>query len=152
MPNTAIADTSCLILLYKIDELNLLRLLYDKVIITRDVADEFGLQLPQWIEVTEEVDRQFQSLLELEIDSGEASSISLALKVNSAILILDDLRARRVADKLGLTYTGTFGLIAKSKIEGVIESIKPIISKIRKTNFRISDKVIEETLREAGEK
>ena len=152
MRKIVIADTSCLILLYKIDELDLLRQLYGKVFITQDVADEFIQRVPDWIEVVQEVDKQYQALLEMEIDRGEASSISLALKMGDVTLILDDYKARKVADKLGLTYTGTFGLIAKSKLDGIIESVIPIIAKIRNTNFRISEKVIEETLREAEEK
>jgi predicted nucleic acid-binding protein len=151
MRKIVIADTSCLILLYKIDELNLLRQLYEKVYITQDVADEFINRVPDWIEVVQEVDKQYQALLEMEIDKGEASSISLALKMGNSTLVLDDFKARKVAEKLGLTYTGTFGLIAKAKLEGIIESVKPLIAKIKNTNFRISDKVIEETLKAAGE-
>jgi predicted nucleic acid-binding protein len=151
MRRIVIADTSCLILLYKIDELELLRQLYGKVFVTQDVADEFIHRVPDWIEVVQEVDKQYQALLEMEIDKGEASSISLALKLENATLVLDDFKARKVAEKLGLFYTGTFGLIAKSKLEGIIESVKPVIAKIKNTNFRISDKVIEETLRAAGE-
>lgn len=154
MPETAvIADTSCLIILYKINELDLLRQLYQEIIITQEVADEFMHRVPDWIKISKEVDEhQYQTLFEMEIDRGEASSISLALKLGNATLILDDFKARKVANKLGLTYTGTFGVIAESKLEGVVDSIKPIIAKIRDTNFRISEKVIEETLREAGEK
>ncbi|AHM62816.1 hypothetical protein D770_22855 [Flammeovirgaceae bacterium 311] len=152
MPDVVIADTSCLILLYKIDELDLLCQLYGKVIITQDVANEFIHRVPDWIEISQDVDKQLQALLELELDKGEASSISLALKIRNATLILDDLKARKVADKLELIYTGTFGMIVKSKLAGIIESVKPIIVKIKGTNFRISEKIIEETLREAGER
>lgn len=151
MRKIVIADASCLILLYKIDELDLLRQLYEKVFITQDVADEFIKRVPDWIVIVQEVDKQYQALLEMEIDKGEASSISLALKMRDTTLVLDDFKARKVAEKLGLTYTGTFGLIAKSKLEGIIESVKPVIAKIKNTNFRISDKVIGETLKAAGE-
>lgn len=152
MRKIIIADTSCLILLFKIEELDLLRHLYGKVFITQDVAIEFMQPLPDWIEVIHDVDNQYQILLEMEIDKGEASSIALALKMEKATLILDDIKARKVADKLGLTYTGTLGVIVKSKLTGIIASVNPIIAKIKNTNFRLSDRLIEETLREAGEK
>lgn len=151
MRKIVIADTSCLILLYKINELDLLKRLYDQVLITPDVAEEFMQQVPEWIEIDESFDRKYQSMLEMEVDRGEASSIALAMKIEESILVLDDFKARKVAEKLGLKYTGTFGLIAKSKLEGVIPSVIPIIGKIKSTNFRVSDKIIEETLREAGE-
>jgi predicted nucleic acid-binding protein len=51
MPNVIISDTSCLIILTKIEELDLLRQLYNKVTITQEIFIEFGEQIPDWIEV-----------------------------------------------------------------------------------------------------
>ena len=45
MQPVIISDTSCLILLDKIQELNLLRKLYGQIITTQIVAEEFGGQL-----------------------------------------------------------------------------------------------------------
>jgi len=44
-----IADTSCLILLDKIEELELLQKLYGTVFITPVISNEFGKSLPNWI-------------------------------------------------------------------------------------------------------
>ena len=46
MPKVIIADTSCLILLEKIEELTLLYQLYGQVCITEEIANEFGRNLP----------------------------------------------------------------------------------------------------------
>lgn len=51
MHKAIISDTSCLILLEKIGELELLRKLFGVVITTEEVASEFGLPLPSWIEI-----------------------------------------------------------------------------------------------------
>jgi len=59
MRNVIIADTSCLIILFKIGELDLLRQLYGKVFITREVAFEFKQPLPDWIEMIVDVDNQY---------------------------------------------------------------------------------------------
>ena len=75
------------------------------------------------------------------MDEGEASAIALSTEKVDALLILDDLQARKLAEKLGLRYTGTLGMIARARSEGVIESVKPIIEKIRNTNFRFSEEV-----------
>ncbi len=48
MPKTIISDTSCLILLSNINELELLNNLYGTIITTNEVATEYGLPLPQW--------------------------------------------------------------------------------------------------------
>ena len=44
-----IVDTSCLIILSKIKELPLLKLLYGEVLITDTIAKEFDEPLPDWI-------------------------------------------------------------------------------------------------------
>jgi predicted nucleic acid-binding protein len=46
MKSVIISDTSCLIILDKIDQLALLHDLYDEVLITPLIADEFGKALP----------------------------------------------------------------------------------------------------------
>lgn len=71
-----IADTSCLILLDKIGELGLLQSLFQRVTITEEIADEFGLQLPDWFNVRSAGKLNFQHALDLDI--GEASAITLA--------------------------------------------------------------------------
>lgn len=149
--NIAIADTSCLILLSKINELSLLQKIFNKVYTTNDILSEFGNPLPSWIVIKSPKNINFQNVLELKIDKGEASAISLSLEIANSIIILDDLKARKLANSLSIVYTGTFGIIIKSKKLGFIKSIKPILHKIRKTNFRFSETVYEVILREAGE-
>ncbi|MFP4120853.1 hypothetical protein [Coleofasciculus sp.] len=45
------------------------------------------------------------------MDEGEAETISLAMKLNNVILILDDKKARRVAKQIGLKVIGTVGML-----------------------------------------
>jgi predicted nucleic acid-binding protein len=52
MHKTVISDTSCLIILSKIDALGLLQQLYGEVFTTLEIATEYGLPLPEWIHVT----------------------------------------------------------------------------------------------------
>ncbi len=87
----------------------------------------------------------------MQIDKGEASAIALALEITDSILIIDDYKARRVAEKLGLTITGTIGVIVKAKLQGIIPSIKPYLDKIKATNFRLTVDIESRALKEAGE-
>lgn len=151
MPKVIISDTSCLIILTKIGELDLLHQLYKMVTITQDILLEYGENLPDWIEVQQVKDNYRQQLLEMQIDKGEASAIALALETTDNIVILDDWKARRVAERLGLCVTGTLGVIIKAKNSGVISSIKPYLDKIRVTNFRISEELEQLALKEANE-
>lgn len=146
-----ISDTSCLILLTNIDELDLLRKMGKAVFITPEINQEFGKSLPNWIKIKEPIDKHYQKLLEREIDKGEASAIILALETPGSILIIDDLKGRKIANEMDLKYSGSFGLLLRAKQEGTLESIRPIIERIRKTNFRYSDKLLESILQQAGE-
>src|SRR5665213_1163214 len=136
MPETIISDTSCFILLHKIGELELLKKLYQQVTTTFEVANEYGEVLPDWIKIKSPVDKSRQRILEFQLDIGEASAIALALETPDSTIILDDFKARRVAEKLGLEITGTLGVIVKAKKRGIIISIKPYLSKLKTTDFR----------------
>lgn len=151
MHRTIISDTSCLIILSKIGEIELLKKVYGRVVTTTDIADEFGEVLPEWIEIVSVQDKLRQQLLEMQIDKGESSAIALALETSVSTLIIDDNKARRVASQLGLNFTGTIGVIIKAKLTGKIESIKPLLSKIKQTNFRISPELEIQALIEAKE-
>ena len=87
----------------------------------------------------------------MQVDKGEASAIALALETPDSTLILDDYRARKVAEKLKLNFTGTIGVIIRAKIKGVIPSIKPLLVKIKQTDFRLTDDIEQQALKEAGE-
>jgi predicted nucleic acid-binding protein len=141
MPTIIISDTSCLILLDKIEELNLLKTLFGTCVVTTIVATEFGKPLPNWIFIQDPQGINSQIILEVSLDQGEASSIALAMEQNDCLLIIDEYKGRKIAKQLGLSITGTLGLIAEAKILGNIKSVKPILEKIKRTNFRLSEEL-----------
>jgi len=151
MHRTIISDTSCFILLSNIGELDLLHRVYGQITTTIDIAYEYGEKLPDWVEIKEVKDKYRQQLLEMQIDKGESSAITLALETPDSTLILDDYKARRIAEQLRLSYTGTIGVIIKAKLMGLIPSIKPLLDKIRQTNFRVSVDIELQALKEANE-
>ncbi len=85
------------------------------------------------------------------MDKGEASALALAIEKKTATIILDDLRARKVAKSLKLKITGTLGVLVKAKQDGVIDKVKPLIDELRKTDFRASETVIKKILDVCGE-
>jgi len=87
----------------------------------------------------------------MQIDRGESSAIALALETPDSTIILDDYKARKIADQLGLIFTGTIGVIIKAKLNGIILSIKPILEKIKQTDFRLSADIELQALKEAKE-
>jgi predicted nucleic acid-binding protein len=146
MHKNIIVDTSCLIILTKINELNILKLLYSKVIITSEIANEFGSELPDWITVYPIDRNNIKLLFESKIDRGEASAIRLALTMPNSTIIMDDLKGRTFAKQFKLNVTGTIGVIIAARNKNIILSIKPILNKIKATNFFISKEIEEEAL------
>ena len=151
IPKTIISDTSCFIILTNIGELELLHKIYGQVLTTIDIATEYGEPLPDWVEIATVTDKYTQQLLEMQIDKGESSAIALALETPDSTVILDDYKARKIAQQLGLTYTGTMGVIIKAKLKGIISSIKPLLEKIKQTDFRLSPEIELQALKEANE-
>lgn len=115
MPETVILDTSTLILFKKIDEFNLLQKVYKRLLITPEIAEEFGEKLPEWIHIQAVSDKKYKEFLETQVDYGEASVIALAAEFDNVLLLLDDLKARKLASRLNFRTTGTLGVIHKAK-------------------------------------
>ncbi len=151
MLKTIVSDTSCFIILANIGELDLLQKAFGEIITTKEVLQEFGEDLPNWVLVKSATDKYRQRILETQVDRGEASAIALALEYSESMIILDDYKARKVAENLGLEITGTIGVIIIAKKRGVINSIKPYLEKIRATNFRISEEIERQALKDAEE-
>jgi len=141
-----IVDTSFLIILSKIKELPLLKLLYGEVLITDTIANEFDEPLPDWIIVYPIKLNEKEFVFEKRIDKGEASAIMLALEIPNSTIIIDDFKGRALAKELGLKVTGTMGVIISAKNKKLISSIKPILEKIKETNFYISKALENEAL------
>ncbi len=146
MRKIVITDTSTLILFQKIDEFDLLQKVYGNLITTPEVVEEYGDELPDWIEIKEVGDQKYQDFLETQVDYGEASAIALASEFDDVLLLLDDLKARKLAKRLSFRFTGTLGIIHKAKQLSLIGKVKPLIDKLLLTDFRIADNIIEEIL------
>jgi predicted nucleic acid-binding protein len=146
MPKIVISDTSTLILFHKIEEFNLLQKVYAELITTPEIAEEFGEKLPDWIKIQTVSDKKYQNFLETQVDCGEASAFALATEYDDVLLLLDDLKARRLATQLKFKFTGTLGIIHKAKQMSIIDKVKPLIDKLLLTDFRIAGNIIEEIL------
>ena len=135
----------------RIGALRLLREIFGTVVITNVIAEEFGEQIPEWIKVREAENTNYRQLLEATLDSGEASAIALAIELDGVLLVVDDLKARKEAIRLGLKIIGTLGILYKGKVTGLIPFIKPYLDKLQQEGFRIAPKIVTELLNRAGE-
>jgi predicted nucleic acid-binding protein len=151
MQSAVISDTSCLILLDKIGKLEILTQLYGEVIITKEIALKFGQSLPWWCIIRHPLNEIAKEVIEASLDPGESSAIALALELDDCLLIIDDLKGRKIANHLGLTITGTLGVLAEAKTRGIIPSLKAVLHEIKKSNFRITQQLEQQLLDSVGE-
>jgi predicted nucleic acid-binding protein len=126
--------------------LDLLRQLYAEVIVTEDIYAEFGEPLPEWISIRTVINKKYQQLLELNLDKGESSAIALAMEIKDALLIIDDLKARKEAKRLGFPVTGTLGVLYAARQQGLISALKPHIDALQSVGFRVAPDIIKELL------
>lgn len=145
-----IADTSCLIIYDKINRLEILQYTFAELMVTQEVAEEFG-NLPDWIIIRQVTNKKQYLELAKNLGKGEASSITLALEFEESLLIIDERKGRKVAEEMKIEILGSLGVLIKAKEKGVIKSVKEILNLIGRTNFRITDSIKEKVLTKAGE-
>lgn len=133
-----VADASCLIVLQNIGELTLLQDLFGEILVTEEVKNEFKLDLPDWIKVKSPQNSLQQKALELILDKGEASSITLALENTDSLLIIDEKKGRRIAQDSGVKIIGTLGVILSAKKNGLLGSVEDFLEKLDDAGFHVS--------------
>lgn len=150
MTREAVTNSTCLIGLERIGQLDLLPQVFSIVFAPPLVAAE--VRTPSsWLKVQPVQNASVVATLKTQMDAGEAEAIALAIELGDVLLILDDKKARRVAQQIGLKVIGTVGMLLRGKRQGIITKIKPLILALVQADFRISEGIIQEALRLAGE-
>lgn len=158
-----VVNTTPILILGHIGKLDILRKLYGEIYITdavfreitvtNDAASAALLSAKEWIHVMSIEKPQDYAMFRAKLHAGEVETMILAMQKDfcADLVILDDLAARKTAKFLGLTVTGTMGVLLRAKQEGLIQEIKPLVDEIIANGFYISDKMIRMILDNAGE-
>lgn len=149
MKEAVVTDSTCLIALERLGQLDLLPSLFDPVYAPREVAREFGLPL-SWLKVVDLADPDRAVFLSASVDAGEAEAIVLARELGLKV-ILDDLRARRLAHRFELEIIGTLGILVRAKRQGILDRLGPLLDQLEAIGFHMSRELKEEALRQASE-
>ena len=150
MTGTAVTNSTCLIGLERIERLDILPQVFDTVFAPPAVAKEVQASV-DWLRVQAVANPYVVTALRTQMDEGEAEAIALALELSDVLLILDDKKARRVAQQMGMKVIGTVGMLLRAKRQGIIAEVKPLFIKLTEVNFRLSQGIIQEALRLSGE-
>lgn len=156
-----VANGTPIIALALVGRLDLLEHLYGGVTIPQAVRAEVlqkGLRVAgaaelmeaSWIRTRALKDPRRADLLS-DLDRGEAEVIALAQEMEADLVIIDERLGRRHARRLGLSLTGTLGVLLKAKAAGLIPSVAPLVHRMRAGGFRLSDALVRRGLELAGE-
>jgi predicted nucleic acid-binding protein len=158
-----VSDASPIIGLSAIGQLSLLSKIYGEISIPRQVFDELitpisdmpgkmEIQNTPWIKIITVINRVLVQALEIELDSGEAEAIVLALDKKAKLLLIDERRGRNVACRFDLKVVGVIGVLVEAKAKGYIKALNPLLERLQiDAGFRLSDALVKRVLQEAGE-
>lgn len=157
-----VSDSTILIGLVKIGKLHLLREIFSKIFIPEEVFKEVVergkgkpgskvIKAAAWIEVKPVKDKIQVSFLLGSLEKGEAEVLVLARELEADLILLDEEKARKSAVIAGFEIMGLLGLFILAKNLGLIYEVRPLIDELMIKKFRISDIIIEKTLKKVGE-
>lgn len=159
---TVIADTSPLLNLALIDELGLVDRRWDTVTVPGAVWDELtageagldairSLRERGGIDVVDVEPSEFYVELRHELDRGEAAAITLAVRQDPDVLLLDEREARAVARRHDLSVTGAIGVLLWGARRDLVE-MEAALDSLQGAGFWINDELYERAIARASER
>lgn len=166
-----IADAGPLIALARVDQLPLLPALFGEVVVTEAVKTElladvfmetaclkaalsarWCKQQPKIAALTERSAKLASTHL---IGAGESSAIALAQHYNEratpALVLLDDARGRRAAQRLQIAMIGTTGILLLAKQAQLVSAVAPLLEALKSSGYFLSERLIKAAIAQAGE-
>jgi predicted nucleic acid-binding protein len=148
-----LSDTSPINYLVLTGHIDILPALFGQVVIPAAVLNELQhsgtpaavhrwmSQPPAWLLIRSaaHVDPQIR------LGQGEAEAISLAVEMHASLLLMDDRRGRREAEDRGVSVAGTLNVLEAAAKRDLLD-LPSVIAELRKTNFHISEEIIQQAL------
>jgi len=159
--NQVVCNCGPLIALAGVNQLSLLQHLFRKVSIPAVVHQELiGSQRfaatrhlfnQPWLEVVP-LPEPSDVVLASQLDRGEADVLTLARQLKNAEVLIDERKARRLAERLySLRILGTGGLLLRAKTAGLIAGVRPVLAGMKANGYHLSDRLVEAICQAAGE-
>lgn len=157
-----ICNATPLINFASVNRLDILKSLFGEISIPQAVYDETvasGFPNAQtivnaiqerWIEV-QAVD-MIPNTIPQELDAGEREVIALALSWPTTKVLLDEKRARQVAQSFKLNVIGTLGILILSKQKNIIPKVKPLLDEmIAEAQYWVNESLYQNVLQAVSE-
>lgn len=156
-----VCDSSALIALARIDALNLLQLQFGQLMIPDAVYRELarGKDMPgieeltqaRWIQRNTVKDRTLVGQLQESLHLGESEVIALAGEIEADLVVMDDARARQIAEAMGIKVVGLLAVLLDAKHKGLVAQVRPLLEALREKGFFIKEELYALLLQKAGE-
>ncbi len=155
-----VSNTSPLIFLAKIGKLDYLKdckisipqQVFNEILMWKNKGKEYYLILEDWIDKNKVNIEKVEILknLPLSLGEGEKAAISLALKKNVRIVLIDERKARIAAKLLDLKPKGTIAIIYEQFLNKKItkKECRNLILELIKKGYRIKEEMIAEFLQD----
>jgi len=159
-----VSNATPLIYLAKIKRYDLLKSLYEKIIISQEVKIEIvdegkKLKKSDALLIEKEIKNGFievkkvEKLIEtnLEIEHGELSTLSLAKQLKIGEVLIDETLARMAAKIIGLVPKGTLYILLKNlKLKKItFNDFLNILNELIESGFRLKEEIYIKVIQEA---
>jgi len=147
-----VADSGPLHYLGLLGETDLLRRLYGGIWIPPAVVAELSAAAtpvvltdwianpPKWVRFEAVIDRD-DPIFQGTLDRGESETVALATAIHAGLVLLDDLAARREAERRGLRVTGTLGIL-RTAAELDLIIVTDTVARLQATNFYFDEDLV----------
>ena len=151
MPKLVIVNSTPLIALAGIGELDILKSVYGQITIPTAVFDEVtvkngkiadSIKAANWINVENIQDADSKKMYKAKLHAGEVEVMILAQEQHADLIVIDDNAAKKTATYLGLNAIGTMAVLLRAKQLGCINDVGSYIDKMVANGFFISPEVI----------
>ena len=82
---------------------------------------------------------------------GEIEAMALYKQLSADVLLIDDHRARVVAEHNQIACIGALGLLLVAKQQGKVNTIAPYVQRLRRSSIFYADDLLDRVLKLAGE-
>ena len=147
-----VSNSTPLIALSRINEFDLLRIIFSSIIIPGAVYNEVVLEgagrsgvkevaNASWIIKRDVQNLLAVSMLQVDLDRGEAEAVVLAKELGADYLLLDEKKARRIARNSEIKIMGTVGILGLAAKKGLISNLDDTFTKLEQNGFRFTEEI-----------
>lgn len=153
-----IADTGALISLGHIERIELIEEIFGDFYIAQAVWEELqAYENPKFnTQILDSLRKRVVAIksknhLSIVMDYGESESVILYEELQADFLLIDDNKARIIAESLDVNCIGSIGLLIKAKQKGLITELKPIFENWLSVGRYFSKKLLNKILADLKE-